>query len=313
MKNCRLLFLLLVMGIAMNTYAQTETDTVKNNKNDSIRNHSFTMNVDLLSIISQKQTDRHADLKFVNGAQFNYRIKNSESQLFFRQIINRLESGFLYTNHYVNLSFDSHRYQNPDQKRKYLRIFYPQPTFIFQNNVGRGLQKRFQAGLFLYPVRYFQPQLKINVGIGCFYDWSSWEVNNMDRINMLPTELKQKIVFINSHSKLRENMYMDNSEFKPTCFLSFNYITKSNLSLGCIFSYQQSVVSPFKEEITSVYPELKKVYPCIYSQIYAAMKIYKGLSFKTSFIYDYENNKLSFYNSAWEYNFLFGLSWVFPG
>jgi len=312
MKKCTLLFLLLVIGFSMTTYSQTEVDSVKNNKSDTIRKHSFTMSVDLLFIISQKQMDRRADLKFVNGAQFNYRIKCSEAQLFFRQIIDRLESGYLYTNNYVNLSFDSHRHKNPNKKNDNLRIIYPQPTFIFSNNSGRGLQKRFQVGVFLYPVRYFQPKLKINVGVGCFYDWSSWEVNNVDRINLLPSDLQQKIVFVNSHSELRNNMYMDHSEFRPTFFMSLSYTTNTNFSVGCTFSYQQSVTSPFNNEITSVYPELKKLYPCVFSQVYVSMKVYKGLTFKTSFLFDFEKNKPSLYSSLWEYNILCGFSWVLP-
>lgn len=312
MKKARvILFLVISVLVMLKSYAQTETDTIKNDKNSSLKKRSFISNIDLLFIFSQKEKDKFADLKFINGAQLNYRVNSSESQLFFRQTLNRLPSGYLYTNNYVNLSFDFHRYQPPSGKRSILRAFYPQPVFIFQNNSGRGIQKRFQTGLFLYPVRYFQPNLKIYFGLGCFYDWSSWEVNNMDRINASPPELREKILFINSHTKLRKDMYLDNAGFRPTSFLFFNYVLNDNLKFNGFVSYQQSVVSPYNEEIKSAYSELRKVYPYLFLQFDASVKVFKGLFLKTSYVYDYERNNLSLYNSSWEYNLLLGVSWAF--
>ena len=106
-------------------------------------------------------------------------------------------------------------------------------------------------------------------------------------------------------------MYLDNSGFKPAIWTSFNYAVNDMLNMSCFASFQQSVVSPFNEEIKKEYPELKKLYHYFYVHLAAAVKVYKGLAFKTSFILGDEKNMLSFYNAAWEYNLLFGVSWSF--
>jgi hypothetical protein len=191
------------------------------------------------------------------------------------------------------------------------RLLRPTPVFIFQNNSGRGLNRRFQTGLFFFPVRHFRPTLTFNAGVGCLYDWSSWEVNNRDRIEAFPAATKEKILFINSHSSLRKDMYMDFSEWRPTLFLTINYQMNDILSVGLFSSYQQSLVSPYKKEIKAVYPELKKVYPYTFSQLSVGAKVYKGLAVKCSFMLDYENNNLSIYSSSWEYSVIFGVSWNF--
>jgi len=106
-------------------------------------------------------------------------------------------------------------------------------------------------------------------------------------------------------------MYMDNSEFRPTLFLSLSYQITEALNAGVFFSHQQSVVSPFNDEVKAAYPELKKVYPYIYTQVALGVKLHKNVSLKASFTLDYENNNLSIYDSSWEYNILFGAMWSF--
>jgi len=160
-------------------------------------------------------------------------------------------------------------------------------------------------------VRYYTPKIKIGVGLGCLYDWSSWEVNDIDKINAAPPEWIDMIYFVNSHSKLRKNMYMDFSEFRPTLFLSVDYQVNDYLNFNVFLSHQQSLVSPFSDEIKAEYPVLKKIYPYHLSQWSVTAKVHKGLGVKSTFILDYENNNLSMYDSSWEYSILFGVTWSF--
>jgi len=295
---------MLIFGLTTKSNGQEEAQT-----QDTLKINTFSVHLDFLIHLTHKQMDKHPDIKFINAAQANYVVNGTDFGLYFRQIFDRMNNGYLYYNHYLNLFVGFGKYKLLPKERAIFRVFYPQPVFIFQNNAGRGLKKRFQTGLFFYPVRHFSPKINLNFGVGCLYDWSSWEVNNMDKINACPPEMREKILFVNSHATLRKNMYMDHSEFRPTLFFNFSYKLNEILNLNALTSYQQSVVSPFNEETKAAYPELRKVYPYIYSQWAVEAKVAKGFSFKSTFIFDYENNNLSIYDSSWEYSILFGVAW----
>ena len=309
--NFRLLVVLLVFGFVTESYGQNDVEVKKSDTSDTLKTNTFSMNMDLLFHLTHKEMNQYPDLKFINSVQANCIVKGTDFGLYFRQILDRLANGYLYYNHYINLSAGIGKYKPLPKKNAILRVLYPEPVFIFQNNSGRGLQKRFQTGVFFYPVRYFRPKIKINFGLGCLYDWSSWEVNNEYKINASRPEVREKILFINSHSNLRQDMYMDHSEFRPALFLALSYQINDMLNTSVFFSHQQSLVSPFNEEVKTAYPELKKVYPYIYTQWSVGAKIYKGFSVKSTFIVDYENNNLSIYDSSWEYSILFGIAWNF--
>ena len=309
MKPSILIFLFL-LSVATKGYGQNE---VQANKVDTLKINTFSTAIDLMFNLTHRQMNQYPDLKFINTAQVQYVCKETEFGLYFRQILDRLDNGYLYSNHYLNFAAGIFKYKSLGEKGAFLRFLRPEPVFIFQNNSGRGLSRRFQTGLFLYPVRHFRPNLAINFGIGCLRDWSSWEVNDSDKIEAAPAALKAMILFVNSHSKLRKDRYMDFSEWRPTLYLYLTYNMSNIFYLSLMSSYQQSVVSPFSKEIQAAYPELKKVYPYTYTNLALAAKVYKGLAVKTSFILDYENNNLSIYDSSWEYSIIFGVTWSFAG
>ena len=305
----RLIYLLMLFFLSVTSYGQNEAK--KTAASDTLKIDTFSMNSDFLFYLSHKQLNKYVDIRFVNSAKANYVDKYTDYGLYFRQILDRLYNGYLYSNHYLNLSVGLGKYKPTRKEHFYGRIYYPELIFIFQNNSARGLQKRFQTGFFFYPVRYYTHKIKIGVGLGCLYDWSSWEVNDPDKINAAPPEWIDMIYFVNSHSKLRKNMYMDFSEFRPTLFLSVDYQSNDYLNFNVFLSHQQSLVSPFNDEIKAAYPVLKKIYPYHLSQWSVTAKVYKGLGVKSTFILDYENNNLSMYDSSWEYSILFGVTWSF--
>ena len=278
---------------------------------DSLLLNKVSFDIDFMFYITRRQFDEHSDLKFVNGLKMNYLIKTTEFSLFTRQLLDRTPEGSLYSNHYVNLSYALNKYKPAPQKGPALRFLRPEFVFIFQNNSGRGLQKRFQTGLFFYPLRHLNAQFKLNIGLGVLYDWSSWEVNNVNKIYARSIELQEKVLFVNSHSKLRNNIYFDFSEWRPTLYISLFYQLNDIFCILGMTSYQQSLVSPFNDQVKAAYPELSKVYPYFYSHWEATAKIFKGFAVKSSFTIDYENNNISIYDSSWEYNILFGFTWNF--
>jgi hypothetical protein len=192
-----------------------------------------------------------------------------------------------------------------------VRPFYPEAVFIIQNNTGRGLQWRFQTGVLLHPLKVIYPKFKLNLGLGLVYDWSSWEVNNTTKINAVTPEMREKILFINSHTKLKKDMYQHHYEWRPMLLLNADYKASNMLIFNFITSYQQSLVSPFNEVIKAAYPELRKIYPYIYSRLSLNAKVNRGLSIRSTIVVDYENNNLSIYASSWEYSILFGVIWSF--
>ena len=311
MVKYRIVFVLLVFQLAVKSYGQVDVIAHKIDLYDTLRMNSLSLDLDFLFFFSQKQMDSYVEFKFVNAARFNYLFRHSDFEIDFRQLLDCTNTGDFDFNHYVMLSSSIYKYRPVSKKRTNVRSFYVEPLFIFQNNSGRGLQWRFQIGALLHPLNFARPKFKLNFGIGFVYDWSSWEVNNQKKIDAVSPKLREKILFVNSHSKLRKNLYMDHDEFRPMLLINMSYQATKSLHFSLITSFQQSLVSPFNEEIKAAYPELKKVYPYIFSRFSVSVKVYKGLALKSSFILDYENNNLSIYDSSWEYSILLGVTYEF--
>jgi hypothetical protein len=301
----------LLCFFAVSAFSQIEILGKKIDKLDSLNTHSFAIDLDFQFYTSQKQTDAYPDYRIINAASCNYIFDHSDLELNFRQKLDRRTNGNLYYNHYINLSSGLHKYRPVTAQKSVVRPLYPELLLILQNNTGRGLQWRFQTGMLFHPLKVIYPKLKINFGLGLVYDWSSWEVNNTAKINAVSPEMKEKILFINSHTKLKNDMYQHHYEWRPMLLLNANYRTSDLLTMNFVTSYQQSLVSPFNEVIKEAYPELRKVYPYIYSRLTASAKVYKGLALRSTVIMDYENNNLSIYASSWEYSILFGVVWSF--
>ncbi len=311
MKDYRTILIMLLFCLGMKSYGQIEVIANKVYSLDTLKTNSVSLNLDLLLYVSDNEMDQFTEIRVANSALFNYLFRNTDIELTFRQIIERQDDGSFYFNHYLMLSSGIYKYKPIDKKRTMLRKFYPEPIFIVQNNSDRGLRWRFQIGVLFHPWAIIRPKFKLNFGLGFVYDWSSWEVNNMDKIDAVSSGLKDKILFINSHIKLRKNMYQDHSEFRPMLLLNLDYKINNILRLAYHTSFQQSLTSPYNKEITTVYPELKKVYPYILLQFEFYAMIYKGISLKFAAGLDYENNNLSLYESSWGYSLLFGVAWNF--
>jgi len=303
--------MLLLCCVTVNGFSQIEIIAKKLDKHDTLNIQSFSIDLDFQFYFSQKETDKNPYYKIMNAARCNYLFNRSDLELTLRQIFYRRENGQTYYNHYVNLSSGVFKYRSVSAQKSVVRHLYPEPVVILQNNTARGLQWRFQTGILFHPVKVIFPRLKVNFGLGLVYDWSSWEVNKMDKINAVSPEMKEKILFINSHTKLKHDMYQHHYEWRPMMLLNANYMIGNMLNLNLSTSYQQSLVSPFNEEIKAAYPELQKVYPYIYSRFSVNAKVYRGLAIRSTVVVDYENNNLSIYASSWEYSILFGVVWSF--
>ena len=276
---------------------------------DTLNTHSFYFDLDFQFHLSHQETDDYRDLRFVHATKYNYLFRHSDIELNFRQILERASDGHLYYNHYAMLSSGLFKYRPVGAKKTIIRPLHPELLLISQNNTGRGLHWRFQTGALFHPFKVIYPKFKTNFGIGFVYDWSSWEVNNEEKINDVEPEMRKKIRFINSNTKLKRDMYQNHNELRPMLLLNAYYTSDDVISLHWLISYQQSLMSPFNETIKNEYPELKKVYPYIFSQFSVSAQIYKGLAFKSTIMLDYENNNLSIYASSWEYRVLFGIVW----
>ena len=306
-----IIIILLMCFFSVNVFSQIEIVAKKIDKLDTLNTQSFSIDLDFQFYSSHKETDSYLAYRVINAARCNYLFHYSDLELTFRQILDRRENGNMYYNHYVNLSSGVHKYQPVTAQKSVVRPLYPELMLILQNNTARGLQWRFQTGALFHPVKVIYPNFKVNFGLGLVYDWSSWEVNNVEKINAVSPEMKEKILYINSHTKLKKDMYQHHYEWRPMLLLNARYRASELLSMSFITSYQQSLVSPFNEVIKSAYPELRKVYPYMYSRFSVSAKVYKGIAIKSTVVVDYENNNLSIYASSWEYSILFGVIWSF--
>ena len=279
---------------------------------DTLNTQSFAIDLDFQFHLSHKETNAYRDFRFVHASRFNYLFNHSDVELNFSQILEHSKDGHLYYNHYAILSSGLFKYRPVNAEKTVIRPLHPELLFISQNNTGRGLHWRFQAGALLHPLKIIYPKFKANLGLGVVYDWSSWEVNNLEKINAVSSNyIKEKIIFINSNTQLKKGMYQHHYEFRPMLLLNARYRADEKLNMNLIVSYQQSLVSPYNDVIKDKYPELLKIYPYIFSQFSISANIHRGFALKSTIMVDYENNNLSIYASSWEYRVLFGIVWTF--
>ena len=304
------IFTLLMCLFSLNVFSQIVVLEKKIDNHDTLNTRSFSIDLDFQFHLSHKETNDYPDFKFLNATRCNYIFKRSDIELNFRKIMEHSDDGtFDYTNYFI-LSSGLYKYRPVSDNKTVVRPLYPEPLFIFQNKTGLGLHWRFQTGILFHPIKVIYPKFKTNIGMGFVYDWSSWEVNNRKEIDEVSPELREKILFINSHTKLIKGMYQHHNEFRPMLLLNSNYKI-DKLSMNWSVSYQQSLVSPFNEVVKAQYPELKKIYPYIFSQFSISANLWKAFSIKSTIMIDYENNNLSIYNSSWEYRVLFGIVWKY--
>ena len=311
MKTYRIGGLFLLFFLLTKSYGQISVITNKISKVDTLKTNSLFLNVDLLFNISDDEMGKYVDYKLIHSVRFNYLFNHTDFDAIFRQILERKDNGSFYYNNFLMLSSGIHQYKHIDNDKVIQRKLFTEPLFIFQNNSDRGLQYRFQVGALFHPWSFVEKKVKFNFGIGIVYDWSSWSVNDAEKIKDASPELQEKIGFVNSHTKLRKNLYQDHNEFRPMILLSLNCDINNILNIYMATAAQQSLSSPYNKEIQKEYPDFKKVYPYIISQLDINVKIYKGIALRVSGRIDYENNNLSLYDSSWEYNILFGGSWTF--
>ena len=313
MKAYRIGCLLLLIFLLTKSQGQISAITNKMSKTDTLKTNSLFLNVDLLFNISNDEMTQYVDYKLIHSLRLNYLFVHTDVDVIFRQILEREDNGSFYYSNFLMLSSGIYQYKHLDNQKAIPRKIYAEPLFIFQNHSDRGLQYRFQVGALLHPWSFVEKKVKFNLGVGIVYDWSSWSVNDAKKISNSPIELQEKIGFINSHIKMRKNLYQDHNEFRPMILLNLNYDINNILNIYLAAAAQQSLSSPYNKEIQKQYPDLKKVYPYIISQLDINVKIYKGIALRASARIDYENNNLSLYDSSWEYNILFGGSWTFSG
>ena len=307
-----IVIMILICLFSVEGFSQIDILGKKIDRLDTLNTHSFSIDMDFQFHISNKEMYNYHDFTFLHATRFNYIFKRLDIDLDFSQILEHADDGhFDYTN-YVILSSGVFKYRPVGSQKTVVRPLYPEPLLIFQNNTGQGLHWRFQAGVLFHPLKVIYPKLKANLGMGFVYDWSSWEVNNTEKIKAVSSnELREKIEFINSHTKLKNDMYQHHNEFRHMLLLNMSFAASDMLGINFITSYQQSLVSPFSEDVKAEYSELGNIYPYIFSQLSINANINKALALKATVMLDYENNNLSLYNSSWEYRVFFGVVWNF--
>ena len=313
MKIINIVAIMVMCSFSVKVFSQIE-DAVEKKIDvlDTLNTHSFSIDLNFQFQLSHEETNSYRDFRFIHNSRYNYLFKHSDIELELSQILRHSKDGHLYYNHYAILSSGVYKYRPVNSKKTVIRALYPEPLIISQNNTGRGLYWRLQTGILFHPVKVIYPNFKAYIGLGFVYDWSSWEVNKEKKINAVSSEdQKNMIHFINANTKLRKDMYQHHNEFRPMLLLNATYKAGDMLNMALITSYQQSLVSPFNDKIKEAYPELKKVYPYIFTQFSVNAKINKGFALKSTLVVDYENNNLSIYNSSWEYSVLFGVIWSF--
>ncbi|MDR1724568.1 MAG: hypothetical protein LBR84_11585 [Tannerella sp.] len=302
---------LMITAFALHAVGQIDAIADKSYRLDTLRVNSIYANINMLFSISDNENYKYVAFKFVNSARLSYLFRHTDVELSFRQILERTSKGEFNSKHYVMLSSGLYKYRPLSMFSTKVRKIYIEPLFIFQNNDDRGLHWRWQVGALVHPWSFVKPKFKMNIGVGVVRDWSSWEVNNNVEIDALPEDRRERILFVNSHIKMTDNMYQNHSEWRPMLLLNLNYRISDIVTFNLNTSFQQSLKSPYSEVICDRYPEFAKVHPYILSQFAVGVRVYKGFELKFIQDIDYENSNLSLYKSSWTYYMLFGGSWTF--
>ncbi|MCK9218720.1 MAG: hypothetical protein PHF97_00940 [Bacteroidales bacterium] len=213
-------------------------------------------------------------------------------------------------NGYVYLHNNLFRHKISDDKLEMKKISL-EPFVMFQFDEDRGINARWQAGVYAVPLILNIPKIRIQAGVGLLYQW--------DRYDLLPPDYEgwwsdQKWKVISDDIKVLDpggSGFASRNGIRGAGYLSFNSTFGKIFNMNIMFSYQQPFKSNFKgTSLYDVSSDFKTPYPCITAEAILNFKILQWLAMDLRYYMQHDRNQVTFYLPYYMYSITMGISFT---
>ncbi|MCX6280381.1 MAG: hypothetical protein NTU51_00275 [Bacteroidetes bacterium] len=186
-----------------------------------------------------------------------------------------------------------------------------EPFAMFQFDEDRGINARWQTGVYAVPLILERQKIRIQAGFGFLYQW--------DRYDLLPPDYEgwwseeEWKVIKDDIKKLDHDStgFAWRNGVRAAAYLSFNGTFGKIFDMNIIVSYQQPFVSNFKgTELYDVSADFKTPYPCITVETIMNFKLLKWLAVDLRYYMQHDRNQVTFYLPYYMYSVTMGVSFT---
>lgn len=272
---------------------------------DTLKKHQFTGNIYLGFYFSQDAvqylylTSTAAGLYI--DAQNTYEISG---------VINYqgLKERSTYNTGYVIIRANLWRHKFISHRIKTNRLS-AEPFAMLQFDENRGINNRWQLGLYAVPNILMKKKIQLSAGIGLLYQFDRYDLLPPDYVDWWSGEEMIKVYNAMHILDPDSTGYAYRNGPRAALFVSMITSLGKNIDLNLLVAYQQPFESSFQgTQLYSVSPDYRRAYPCITIESILNFNILKWLSLNIRYYMQHDRNQLTFYLPYYMYSITMGVN-----
>lgn len=184
-----------------------------------------------------------------------------------------------------------------------------EPFAMLQFDENRGINNRWQVGLYAVPNILIKKKIQLSAGIGMLYQFDCYDLLPPDYVDWWSGE-EMKRVYNAMHLLDPDSTGFANRK-GPRTGLFISVITSLGkiIDLNLLLSYQQPFESSFQgTPLFSVSPDFQRPYPCITIESILNFNILRWLSLNIRYYMQHDRNQLTFYLPYYMYSITMGVN-----
>ncbi|MCX6287977.1 MAG: hypothetical protein NTY96_12770 [Bacteroidetes bacterium] len=209
---------------------------------------------------------------------------------------------------FVHSNLFNHRYADGKLVKSKISM---EPFGMFQFDEDRGINARWQAGIYAVPLILERPKIRIQSGVGLLYQWDRYDLLPPDYEGWWTDEQWQVISADIKKLDPSGSGFAWRNGLRAAAYLSFNGTFGKIFDMNIIVSYQQPFVSNFKGiELYDVSADFKTPYPCLTVETIMNFKLLKWLAMDLRYYMQHDRNQVTFYLPYYMYSVTMGVSFT---
>ena len=192
-----------------------------------------------------------------------------------------------------------------------LNKFSLEPFALFQFDEDRGINARWQTGVYMTPVFLNHKKLRIQAGFGFLYQWDRYDLLPPDYVGWWTDDQWKVVQKDISSLDPDSNGFVNRSGLRAAMYLGLSGSFGKVFDMNVILFYQQPFKSNFKgTELWDVSADFRTPYPCLSAEMIMNFKILSWLAMDLRYYMQHDRNQLTFYLPYYMYTVTMGVSFT---
>ena len=295
----------LLIFISISISGISQVNTFYKDGLDTLKKHQFTGNLYLGFYFSQ---DALQYLYLSSTAAGLYVDSHSTYEISGVVTFKGLEERSTSNNGYAICRANLWRHRFVDNSIKTNRI-YGQPFVMFQFDENRGINNRWQVGLYAVPTILMKKKIQLAAGIGLLYQFDRYDLLPPDYIDWWDADEMKKIYYAMHLLDPDSSGFVNRADPRAAMYLTMIASFGKNVDLNILLSYQQPFSSTFQgTPLYAVSADYRTPYPCITVESILNFRILRWLSFNVRYYLQHDRNQLTFYLPFYMYSITTGVT-----